>query len=184
MIEKQPPSRRHETAVRRHSGSLNTPHPISKTVGAERVRHDGRPSAAQPGRPRGLHPRFVLFVFRRRVAPPGSSDRTVTSGRGLPIVAARQEGENRSTGAQNGRVRRPALRRAALSPPLPPRLRLRRAGPAVAPRARLAGAARARRRARGADRGATTDQRKCLAAVSVCVLIRGRAPRRIARADR
>ncbi len=44
---------------------------------------------------------FVLFVLRRRVGPTGCSDRTVTSSRGLPIVAASQEGENRSTGAQN-----------------------------------------------------------------------------------
>jgi hypothetical protein len=49
LIEKQPP-RPGGTRVllRRHSGSLNTPAPDRQTVGAERVRHDGRPSAAQP----------------------------------------------------------------------------------------------------------------------------------------
>ena len=60
------------------------------------------------------------------------------------------------------RLRRPALRRAALPPTVPPRLRLRRARPAAAPRARVAGAARARCRARRADRRAAADQRQQL----------------------
>ena len=43
---------------------------------------------------------------------------------------------------------------------VPPRLRLRRARPAAVPRARVAGAARPRRRARRADRRAAADQRQ------------------------
>jgi hypothetical protein len=64
----------------------------------------------------------------------------------------------------------------------PWRLRLRRAGPTAAPRARLAGAARACRRARWADRRPAADQRQPRAALSASARFMGRALRWTARA--
>ena len=53
--------------------------------------------------PLSVAPHFVLFVLRRRVVELELWDQRLTSSRGLPIVAARQEGESRSKGAQRNR---------------------------------------------------------------------------------